>query len=236
MDAFTWSTNARVSDIGPEGSVRAACLVDWMQEAASLHCDHVGWSVDRLRDEGFLWFVRGLVLVRRAPIYCRDEVTVETWVSDRGRFRTHREYRVRRGEEVVACAQADWLFLARTKAGGVRPTRFPPAMVAAFAIEPETALEGVQVPEWSADLDQSSALHRQVVPSELDGNGHVNHTIYLDWLADGYARAQRPVPGILRLEYVKDANDGDPVDVFLGAEGAEIRSADTTLLRAASRD
>lgn len=233
MTPFSWTTRARVSEMGPEGSLSPGRLVDWLQETACNHCDHVGWSVDRLRDEGFLWFVRSLTLIREQVIFHRDEVRVETWVSDRQRFRTHREYRVLRGEEVVARGQADWLFLARTASGGVRPTRFPPEMMEAFELRPTSAIQGLSVPAW-VEVDSPSQLRREVVPSELDGNGHVNHAVYLDWLADGYARAGRPMPSVLRLEFLKDTADAAPIDVHLAPAGAEIRSGHEILLRAAT--
>jgi hypothetical protein len=73
-------------------------------------------------------------------------------VSDLRRFRTHREYVVRTGEEVVARAQADWLFLGTTAQGKLRPRRPPEAMQDAFPFDPALGLRGEPPLAW-ADPD-----------------------------------------------------------------------------------
>lgn len=209
-------------------------MVDLMQEAAAWHCEAAGWSLDRTLGEGLLWFVRELVVSVERPVRRGESLTVETWVSDFRRFRTHREYRVLVGEEVAARGQADWLFLARSPEGAIRPRRLPEDMVHDFAFDDETSLGDRPKPAWP-DLEGTPSFRmvREVMASELDENDHVNHARYLDWWEDAFAKAGLAAPSTLRLEYLKDANAGDEIAVEIFEGGGRIVRRDEILLRCA---
>lgn len=243
-NTFCWQTHPRTTELGPAGTVTPAALLDWMQETAARHCDAAGYPVDRLLEEGAVWFVREFILDLRRPIEWRESVTVETWVSDVRRFRTHREYRVLVGGEVAAQAQADWLFLSRTEAGGVRPRRPPEWMKDAFPLREDVALETDTIPPWPgrdiAELFTPLGHPRRVVPSELDANDHVNHVRYLTWLTDGSQASKLGALGYARLEFLKDADVGDEVAVQASPDAGGVRHArivrgEETLLRAVLR-
>lgn len=222
-----WSTRVRVSELGPDGTVSARVLVDWMQEAAFEHCDRAGWSVDRLRAAGALWFVRDLDLWIDAPVGTREAVYVETWVSDRRRFRTHREYRIRSGERTVARARAEWLFLARS-GEGVKPSRIPDDMAADFELEPEVAVPADALPALDPAAPAAPGVPRRVWPSETDAHHHVNHAIYLDWIDDAVGRRS----SAYRLRFLKDALPGDQLELAPTPLGIRIRRGEDRLVEA----
>lgn len=203
-----------------------AAIVDWLQNAAAVHCEQAGWSIDRLREEGSVWFVRELELKLEAPARHLDPIEVETWVSDLRRFRTHREYLVRSGDRVVARAQADWLFLGTTKTGGLRPRRPPQTMKDSFPFDETTAF-GAETPLAfpDADIDTRPRLERTIMPSELDENGHVNHAVYLDWIEDEAALNGRPALERVRLEFLDDAGPGDAVKIASGSMTPRLEEA-----------
>jgi acyl-CoA thioesterase FadM len=224
-----WATTVRVTEVGARGVVSPSAVVDWLQTTAALHCHDAGWSIDRLRAEGFVWFVREFDLILDAPARHLDRVEVETWVSDLRRFRTHREYVVRTGEEVVARAQADWLFLGTTAQGKLRPRRPPEAMQDAFPFDPALGLRGEPPLAW-ADPDgaATTCLARRVMPSELDENAHVNHATYLDWLEDEALLDGRAPLRRARLEFLDDAAAGEEVEVQRWARSEQLEDARIT--------
>ena len=237
---FLWSTQARMTEHGPNGCVTPWRIVDWLQEAAAVHSHQVGWPVDRLRETGALWFVRELTLVIDQPLQFQDAIEIETWVSDLRRFRTHREYRVRTNTSLAVRAQADWLFLSRNANGQVRPQRPPEAMKAAFPFAEESALgDGVALPPITQEsLSGVPPAHtRTVMPAEIDENGHVNHTHYVRWIEDLVAVAQLGPIHVLRAEFLKDADVGDELQVYFqqreeGPIDITIQRSEDLLLRA----
>lgn len=207
-----WSSRARVTERGPDGAISRRRVVDWLQETAAAHCDRAGWPIDALLRAGATWFVRSMELHFERPIQWREPIEVETWVSDRKRFRTHREYRVRASGELVVRGQTQWIYLEQEPSGTFRPARIPEAMEADFGLDPAGALDGVDRLADSAPGPDGAgdALARDVHVSDTDANGHANHGAYLDWIDDLLADGATP-PDLraLRLDFLADARPGE---------------------------
>lgn len=201
---------------GPNGNITPQRLLEWLQDAAAAASARGGFPADRYRSMNAGWFVKEILLAVDHPIHYGDELVIETWVSDLRRFRSHREYRVRCGEKLVARARTDWLFLERNiVTGKVRPLRPDEEMLTAFPIDPEIALHEEEVPSWTAPSEPSLIDKRIVRASELDRHQHVNHVVYLGW-AEDHARLVYGTTSELfraRIEYMADAKLSDEISV-----------------------
>lgn len=237
-----WRGAVRLSEVGPEGRVWPHRYLEWMQEAAAAASSAGGYPPDRYQQMGAAWFIREINLAVDRDIEFGDEVELDTWVSDLRRFRSRRQYRVRVGDEVVARAEADWLFLSLDRATmKVKPKHPDDAMKAAFPIVPERVLAPDEVPTWpEAPGAVLQRRERRVEPTEIDRHGHVNHVHYLAWLEDQAREAGEAGPlTFARLFYEADARPLDPLVEHLsrvdGGWYHEIHRGDALVLRGLTR-
>lgn len=237
MSTTIWKTTAGLGAEGPNGNVMPHRVLEWMQDAAANASVLGGYPPDRYRSTNCGWFVKEIALAIDRPIRYRDEISVETWISDVRRFRSHRECRLYANGELAARARTEWLLLesrlptAENEAPSlrVRP-RLPDAeMIAAFPVRAEHAIDpsASEIPAWSdakigAVFDVRDT--RTVQPTELDRHEHVNHVVYLAWLED-HARnhyGHRSELKFVRLEYASDAKIGDGIAIEARRSGDRI--------------
>lgn len=223
----TWRAVAGLGAEGPNGAVMPQRILEWMQDAAANASTLAGYSPDRYRSMGAGWFVKEIELAVDAPIKYRDEIEIETWVSEFRRFRSKREYRLLVNGQTVARARADWMLLERDASSGkARPLRPDDDMLAAFPVLHEHAIAEHEVPAWEEPSTPSAARDRRTVkPTELDRHAHVNHVVYATWLEDQVRLAQGDQGELkfLRIEWLLDAKRGDTVDVESWIEAGRIR-------------
>lgn len=235
----TWRSRVRLSELSPSGTVRPDRVLEWMQEAAAYASTLVGYPPDRYAEMGAAWFIREILLVMEAEARYGQVVEVDTWISDLRRFRARREYRVRVDGVQMARGQAEWLFLERdVHSGKIKPRLPDDALKLAFPVAEASAIAATDIPEYlelqgpPLDIDR-----RRAAATEIDRNGHVNHTRYLAWLED---HATEIVPGsrlrFARIEYLDDVQPGTDVELLVWpAEGGlvhQVRRGAQRALRA----
>ena len=237
-----FETRVRMSELGPEGRLLPYRVLEWMQEAAAFASSEAGYPPDRFRQMNAAWFIREILLVIEGFAEYGESVRVETWVSDLRRFRSRREYRVQVGNRRVAVGQADWFLLSfAAEPPLLRPLRPDDEMKAAFPIRVEHVVASEQIPEWpvNASSGEFPTIERSVRPSEIDHNGHVNHTHYLAWFDDhAMSLGNGPLQSV-RLYYENDARMGEDVSLSCtpaaGGTYHEVRRDGQRLARAMTR-
>jgi acyl-CoA thioester hydrolase len=104
----------------------------WLDGAAQLHADELGYSRAWLMDRGIMWFVARHEVDYLAEVWPRDELLVATWVRDMHRVRSWRDYVIYRpADETIVCRAATLWVLVDLETR--RPTRIPAEMIAKFA-------------------------------------------------------------------------------------------------------
>jgi acyl-CoA thioester hydrolase len=121
------------------GHLNNANYARYMEEAAFEASAAVGYDRARYQAMGVLWLARETEIEYLQPLRYGDTVTVKTWVADFRRVRSRRQYEFWRGDDLLARASTDWVYL---ETATLRPAIIPPEMVAAFApdglVETET--------------------------------------------------------------------------------------------------
>ncbi len=105
--------------------------VRWLDRAAELHSDSLGYSRQWLAEHDVMWFVSRHEVDYLAETHAGDELVIATWVRDMQRIRSWREYVVYRPvDETIVCRAATlWVFVnLRTR----RPMRIPDEMAVCF--------------------------------------------------------------------------------------------------------
>jgi len=155
--------------------------------------------------------------IHRYPRY-EEPLRVVTWSSGVRTFKGYRDFRVFCGDELVAAASSLWLYVnLKTKS----LVRVPEAVVRHFPSHPgEVFMDGLDklhlLPPGAGVPPTCRASVRY---SDVDGNGHVNNTTYVDILQTALARAgHSPRPGAIQIQFLKEIPaDAENVDVRLEA-------------------
>lgn len=105
--------------------------VRWLDRAAELHSDALGWTRAQLVAEGRMWFVARHEVDYRAEVFPGDRLQVFTWVRTMGRSTSWRDTLILRERDgaTVCSASTLWAFVDLATR---RPVRIPPAFRDAF--------------------------------------------------------------------------------------------------------
>jgi acyl-CoA thioester hydrolase len=117
------------------GHVNNVHFVQWMQDVAVRHYEHMGGRQPTL-DIGATWVVRSHQVEYFSPAFAGDEIEIHTWVVNMRRVRSLRRYEfVRKSDgKLLVKGQTDWVFVD-TETG--RPLAVPKEIMALFQLLPD---------------------------------------------------------------------------------------------------
>jgi acyl-CoA thioester hydrolase len=121
-------------------------FVRWIDRAAELHADHLGYTRRAMVQKGIMWFVARHEIDYLAEAWPDDELVVATWVRDMQRIRSWRDTIVARpADKTVLCRAATlWVLVDLTTR---RPTRIDAAMAEDFSpLEPPLTTQRCTLP------------------------------------------------------------------------------------------
>ena len=200
------------------GRVKPSAILYFAQETAGRHCELLGLDWKTLARKELFWAVtRHFVRVTRLP-QPGEVITVETWPMPTTRVAFPRSTAAfdRDGKELFRVISLWVLMDIRTRAL-VLPGK--------SGVEVPGILRGQElpVPGSLALKDPEQSACRTVAFTELDRNGHMNNTRYLDWVADllpASLHKEHPIREFT-VCYHSEAREGDTVRLFhrLSEEG-----------------
>ena len=87
--------------------------VRWLDRAAELHADSLGYTRAFMIERGWMWFVGRHEIDYRAECWLGDEILLATWVRDMGRIKSWRDTVAWRPADgtVVMRASTLWVFV-----------------------------------------------------------------------------------------------------------------------------
>ncbi len=105
--------------------------VRWLDRAAELHSDSLGFTRAAMLEAGIMWFVARHEIDYLAEAWVDDALVLATWVRDVHRVRSWRETMiVRPSDQTVICrASTLWVLVDLERR---RPIRIPPEMATRF--------------------------------------------------------------------------------------------------------
>lgn len=192
------------------GRARPSTLLYLAQEAAGGHCKLLGVDWDTLSQQGLFWAViRYRVQVTRLP-RSGETVTVETWPmpTTRTAFPRSTVARDAQGRELFRTIGL-WVLMDAQSRGMVLPGKSSIALTG-------TCRGGELAPPSSlvpGPADQTAL--RRVGYTELDRNGHMNNTRYMNWIDDLLPAAfhrDHPVSEFT-LCYLSEAREGEELQL-----------------------
>ena len=184
------------------GRAKASALLFFAQEVAGQHCRAL--SVD-LKGTGLFWAViRHRVQVTRLPVR-GETITVETWPMPTTRAAYPRSVLAydEGGNEVFRSISL-WVLMDQRTRAMILPGK--------SGIAVPGTVRGLELaaPNSLAPKPHANRSCRTVGFTELDGNGHMNNTRYLDWVDDLLPSAYHNVHPIREFTvcYLNEAREG----------------------------
>ena len=173
----------RSYESGVANRVSLATLCNYMQEAAGLSADQLGWGIHKLQDEGLTWMLSRLYVKVSRYVPWGTGLTLRTWPSGmKGRLLATRCFQAADGSgNEVLQAHSEWLYVDMKSQKIVKlPDGF-----AGLVPEGTPCVKFNDLGGKSVRLqDVSASAEVRVRQSDLDFNGHVNNVHYVEWMLE----------------------------------------------------
>ncbi len=201
------SYRVRFDEAGPDGCVRSAALLGYLQDVAWRHSEVLGFTRPWYRERGLAWLVRAIELEISGRIADGDEIVISTEIAGYRRVMARRRSGIRTGDgRALGCALVDWAMT-----DGRTVVRVPDEFTELPGIE-RGSFAPLRVAQPEPPADATALL---LVPRlrELDPMGHANNGVYADWLDEAVAAADgsglaASAGRRYRIEYIRPAIRG----------------------------
>ncbi len=175
-----------IYDAGSDRTLGLRPLMCGFQDVVALHSDRAGHGIDWLLGQKKAWVMHRMhIKIRQMPVM-GEALKFFTWHKGKKGFKAFRDYEVWCGMRKRICAASSWLFMDLAKA---RIVKVPEETGQWFPTEAKNAIE--------ADIDTFCPVPKApwepgdtiaVRSSDVDPIGHVNNSVYLDYLETAVAR------------------------------------------------
>lgn|SRR5574341_193502 len=220
MTSLKESFAVRSYEVDAFNELSLPALWGYLQEAAGLSADALGFGVRRCLDAGFTWVLARQRLEVSRAARLGATVEVETWPNGIERLAAFREFVVRERGEVVAKATSTWFLLDLESRRPVDPGT---ALESAFPREhgpSAVALPGAKIAALEQpELERPFAIRF----ADIDLNWHVNNVSYVQWLLEAVPKEtwHERRPAAVDAQYVAECDWGGRVLTRARATGPD---------------
>lgn len=173
------------SHTGIGARLRFSSMLCLMQDAASVHAERLGLGFDYLSGvkRAFILSRMQLKVCSELPVW-GERVILQTWPRGVEKLFAYRDFELsREGREPFLKASSSWFLIDTEQRHPVRQQEYfvniTPRDV--HALPPEAPLRM----RWEENVTAFDI--RRARANDLDLNGHVNNTRYVDWITDAIA-------------------------------------------------
>ncbi len=197
-----------------EKKLRLSALFGYFQDIASMAVENLGIGIDTILEEfGVTWIlIRIRVDIIRTPLW-NEEITIETWPIEPKKMQFDRDYVVRDAEgNIVAKAVSTWVILdPNTKE--IRQTSLISSNIS-YMIK-ERAID-CKLGRFKAFGEMTVAYKKVIGYSDIDFNGHLNNSKYIDFIMDCFDFESHKKYGVKSIEvsYINEALPGDGIILY----------------------
>lgn len=186
------------------GNAKPSALLLFCQEAAGGHCAQLELDWDTLRKKNMFWaIIRSKMEISRMP-RAGETITVETWPMPTTRVAFPRATAgYDKDGNLLFRATALWVLMDPESRAMILPGK------SGILLEGMETGEELSVPGSLLPGDVTEFAQRQVRFTDIDRNGHMNNTRYMEWLydlLDSEYWQQRPLKGFTAC-YLSEAKE-----------------------------
>lgn len=191
---------------GLSGQVRPGDLAREMEKITEEHLGILGLSRDKLKAAGKIWVIAWTQIhISRLPAL-GEQVILRIWPGRLKAMMQVRKYGFYTADgDPLACASSLFIMMDANTRGFAAPSEIL-KYLPVVEIPGEPDLPPMRL-EFPAELGETR--QRTVTAEEIDLNGHLNNTHYLDWMS-GLAEDGRP-PKSVWVQYTKELMEGQEV-------------------------
>ena len=192
------------------GRLKPSMLLFYVQEVAGIHAASLGAGFDALMEKNLFWAIlRTHVQISRMP-RSGETIRLETWPMPTSRVAYPRSVvAYDEQEQEVFRAISLWCLMDTKSRSMVLPGK--------SGVMVEGTLRGneLTVPGALSIKGLENSVARPVRFSDLDRNGHMNNTRYMEWIGDLLPSAfhQCHDPKEFTICYHSEAREGEPLDI-----------------------
>lgn len=190
------------------GRLKLSTLLHFAQSVAEMHCTELSVDWNSLDRQGLFWaIVRNRVQILRLP-KIGETITLKTWPmpTTRSAFPRATAGFDENGEEIFRCISL-WILMDKNTRAMVLPGK--------SNVTVDGMLTGTELapPSSLSPKPLSHRTNRRVGYTELDRNGHMNNTKYMDWVDDllGSDFHEAHTPQEITLCYLNEAKEGQEI-------------------------
>ncbi len=165
------------------GKAKLSSICNYLQESAWRHAENMGFGFEAAASRNEIWVIVGLMLKMLKYPSWGTKIQVETWPKGIDRLLAFRDYKISdENGEVIGAATSSWMILdINTR----RPKKMEIVQDALHLTIAQDVLNENPPHLHTLETPLEGYAH-QVRFTELDFNGHVNNTRYLDWCMDAF--------------------------------------------------
>ena len=192
------------------GNAKPSALLLFCQEAATGHCAQLGLDWDTLMKKDLFWaLIRTRMEIARLPRN-GETVTVKTWPMPTTRVAYPRAtVCYDEAEQELFRSTSLWVLMDAKSRGMLLPGK------SGVALEGIILGEEAPVPASLTPREMTEFSHRQVRFTDIDRNGHMNNTRYMEWFydtLDSSALQDRPLKAFTAC-YLSEAREKEPLQL-----------------------
>ncbi len=179
----------RSYECGAGGVASLPSVCNYLQEAASLHAEQLGFSKSNFASEGenISWVLTRLrVQMTRYPRW-EEKVVVETCPRGGRRITAYRDFVLRVGDEAIGVATSEWVIIDLV----TRKVVAVPAFVFDHVNDVRPPVLGgdpFAKLRWAGSPTENARRFR-ARRGDIDLNGHVNNVHYVEWVVEALPEA-----------------------------------------------
>lgn len=180
---FEETYRLRAVDVDINGTWMPSAILTMMQEMGELHADQAGFGRCRLmEDYGICWIITRLHLVMNMYPQLGEPVRAYTWALAPTSLLFRRQFRFedRNGSE-LGRASSQWALMNYADRILRRSSAIGP-----YPHDSEAEILLPEPKKIVMPCDMQATAKRRVRYSDVDMNGHMNNTKYLNWLCELY--------------------------------------------------
>lgn len=213
QEVFEQHLKLTSSDVDCHQILRKSVLFRFLQEISIAHTEALGAGRDKTLDKGALWVVSRMAVQFNRPLRYDEHIVLQSWPGETMHFIFPRYYRIldAAGESVLE-ASGLWTLIDRT----TRKIIFPKEL--GISIPGADRPGQLELPGGLASPELPEHFTREVQYSDIDLNGHVNNTRYLNWADDLFDEPFHAAHAckLLQINYEKEIRSGETVELLRG--------------------
>ncbi|MBY7144798.1 acyl-ACP thioesterase [Virgibacillus sp. NKC19-3] len=208
-------------DVDFKKKLRLSTLFSHFQGVASLSSANLGAGIDDLaNDYGVAWILMRIrVEITRMPEW-NEDITIETWPQEPGKIEFERDFVVRDQKGIpIIRAVSVWVVMdlveRKVKRASHISLQYPSVMK-------ERAID-YKLKKLKSPQGLETAYHKVIGYSDIDFNGHLNNSKYVDYILDCFPLEDHKTHEVKAMEvnFNQEALPGETIMLKKGLSGTD---------------